>query len=323
MKFGVLLNINHIPRSDTSVAWKALRTLVTRIENGGWASVWLSDHLGPAWPETAPETHTTLEAWSVLAALAASTSRVRLGTLVSNNVLRHPGVLAEMAATVDLIAGGRVTVGLGAGWHEDEARSHGIPFPSTRERFDRLDEACRLLRLLFDSRTPASFRGTYYELSEGRLGVRPVQTHLPLLVGGAGERRTLPILAQHGDIMNFTVPGMVKGPEQVADKIAVLASCCEAIDRDHTEIARTITTWVRVIEDPEEAEVERGRLMPEVSSDLRRHVLPVGSRREVIEALHRYAAAGVDEVIVFGMAPYFHTADDLERLSVEILPEWQ
>ena len=175
-------------------------------ETTGWDGLFYADHFMPdgdatrvAWPE----------AWTTLAALAAQVPRIRIGPLVTGNTYRHPAVLAKMAATVDHISGGRLVLGLGAGWQENEHRQYGIPYYTVKERLERLAEACELLKALFTNET-TTYRGKHYALDNAVLEPKPVQKPLPLLIGGGGEQVTLKLVAVDFD-----------GNEVAADQVLI------------------------------------------------------------------------------------------------------
>ena len=159
--------------------------------------------------------------------MAAHTSRVRCGMLVLGVTYRHPAVVAKMAATIDHVSGGRLELGMGAAWFELEHEQYGIPFPRIGVRMDMLDEACRIMRSLWTQET-TTFEGKHFQLKDARLEPKPVQEHLPLVIGGAGERRTLRIVAEHGDIWN-TFYGDV---DEYRHKLDVLARHCGDVGRD-------------------------------------------------------------------------------------------
>jgi F420-dependent oxidoreductase-like protein len=208
-----------------------------------YESGWLFDHFYPIWSpqREADLTGDCLEGWTMLGGLAAATSRLRLGTIVTGVHYRHPAVLANMAATVDIISGGRLELGIGAGWNEQESGAYGIPLGSLRERFDRFDEACEVLIGLLSNET-TDFTGTYYELAGARCEPKgPQRPHPPILIGGTGEKRTLRAVARYAQ--SWDASGAAT-PEELAHKRAVLASHCEDVGRDPSEITITRHVWV-------------------------------------------------------------------------------
>jgi F420-dependent oxidoreductase-like protein len=192
-------------------------------------SAWTFDHFYPIYGDWEGP---CLEAWVTLGALAQATSRIRIGCLVNGVPYRHPAVLANMAAALDIVSGGRLELGLGAGWNEREANAYGIELGTLTERFDRFDEACDVItRLLRDKST--DFDGRYFTLTDARCEPKgPQRPHPPICIGGGGERRTLPIAAKYAQHWNF--PG--GAPADFARKRDVLHACCGKIGRDPSEI---------------------------------------------------------------------------------------
>jgi F420-dependent oxidoreductase-like protein len=211
---------------------------------------WLFDHFVPI---NGHVEGPCMEGWTLLGALAAATSRVRLGLMVGCNGYRYPAVLAKIATTVDRVSGGRLDMGLGAGWFELEYRMYGIPFPPAAQRIHELDEACQVLKLLWTQEL-SDFEGKYYSLQQARHEPKPVQSpYPPLVLGGGGEKLTLRVVAKHADIYN-----MGGGtPEEVAHKNRVLDEHCAAIGRDPSEIRRSTQFY---LQEPAEVNGLRERL---------------------------------------------------------------
>jgi len=188
----------------------------------GFDSIWFVDHM---WSRGLPDLD-HLEAWTLMAAVAAVTERLRIGTLVLCNSYRNPALLAKMAASLDNLSNGRFTLGLGAGWMEEEYRAYGYPFPSPRVRIEQLDEALALIKRMF-TEPRASFQGKYYAVEEA-----VNKPHPPILIGGAGEKRLLRVVAEHADIWNC--PN--NAAHELDRKLAVLRDHCAAIGRDPAQI---------------------------------------------------------------------------------------
>ncbi len=194
---------------------------------------WLFDHFAPIHSDV---NGPCLEGWTVLAAYAAQTTRLRLGLMVTGNTYRHPAVLAHVAATVDVISDGRLDLGLGAGWNEYEHSSMGIPLYAPGERIRRLGEACEIIKGLFTQHL-TDYDGRYYQLKEARCEPKPVQKpYPPFVIGGGGEQLTLRVVAQHAQVWNFA-----GGPvENFTHKVDVLRQHCAAIGRDPAEIVLSV-----------------------------------------------------------------------------------
>jgi F420-dependent oxidoreductase-like protein len=259
-----------------------------------------------------------MEGWTALAALALATSRVRLGILVTGNTYRHPAVLAKMATTVDHISGGRLEFGLGAAWHTYEHGAFAIPFYTTKERLERLDEAVQVIKLLWTQPRP-KFQGRYYQLDEPPYNPPNVQQpHPPILIGGSGEKRTLRTVARYADATN------VQGtPEEVRRKFEVLEGHCREAGRDYSEIRRTVQLPLFLTDDPafQQRVVQGVRAFRGGSEeDARRSVL-LGSVEDVKAQVREFADAGVQEIIV-AQFPRTHR-ESLLRFSQEVIPAFR
>lgn len=271
----------------------------------GWHGVWIADHFMPDDGSGRPPLTPTLEAGSTIAAVAAAVDGVRLGTLVYGNTYRHPAVVANMAATVDRISQGRFTLGLGAGWQQNEHRQYGIPLPPVRERIDRLEEALQVIRgLLTQERT--TFTGEHYQLVDAVCEPKPVQPRLPLLVGASGEQRMLPLVARHADAWNCW--GL---PDLVRRKSALIDGHCAALGRDPAEITRTAQALVMVTPDAASARERTARApMPAYGGPVDR----------LVEIVADYADAGLDELVVptAGMGELQQVLDTMDLLASQV-----
>jgi F420-dependent oxidoreductase-like protein len=284
-----------------SYAWADVLRVAQHAERSGWEGVWFPDHFMPADGELS---RPVLECWGTLAGLAAVVPRVRLGTLVCGNTYRHPAVLANTAVAADHVSGGRIVLGIGAGWQENEHAAYGIHFGSTRERLDRLEEACQIIRGLRD-RERFTFHGQHYRLDAAPMHPKPVGL-LPLLVGGGGERRTIPIAARYAEEWNAW--GTV---EIFTHKAGVLDRACERAGRDPREVRRSTQALLAL----------RAPGLPRQAYESR---LPVveGRVEQLRDTLGRYAAAGVDEFIVPAFRPQSpdETIALMDALTTEVFP---
>jgi alkanesulfonate monooxygenase SsuD/methylene tetrahydromethanopterin reductase-like flavin-dependent oxidoreductase (luciferase family) len=212
----------YIPQ--VGLSWDELRAKVELCDASGIGSVWFTDHLYPPMLPDLP----SFEAWTTAAALAPLTQRIRLGHLVLCNAFRHPALLAKMAVTLDHACGGRLDLGLGSGSYAPEFDAFGLPFPTARQRAAQLGEALTVLRRLF-TQPAVTFAGDYYTLRDAPSAPRPYQRpHPPIHVGGAGERYTLPLAAQHADVWNCPTYALAELPR----KLDALRAACTAIGRD-------------------------------------------------------------------------------------------
>ncbi len=227
--------------AQQSVTVGVLRDVWRIADDAGFDHCWVFDHLAARGPDPdAP----VFEAWTLIAAMAEVTRRVRIGVMVTGNTYRHPAVLAKVAVTADHLCDGRLEVGMGAGWVEEEHTMLGIEFGSARDRIDKLGEACQVMRLLW-TQPRADFDGRHYRLDGAIAEPKPLQRpHPPLWIGGTGERRTLRVVAQQADAWNVAgaraiTPGTIT-PEEVGRLSQVLDTHCEAVGRDPVTIRRSV-----------------------------------------------------------------------------------
>jgi F420-dependent oxidoreductase-like protein len=287
-------------------AWDDIHEITAHCEQTGWDGVYFADHFMPNGPGAAPLDGDTLECWSVVAALAASVPRLRLAPLVTSVTYRHPAVLANIASAVDQISHGRLTLGVGAGWQENEHAVYGIPLGTVRERMDRFEEAVQILRSLLDQ-PRTTFSGQYFQLQDAPNQPAPVQSKLPLLVGGAGERRTLRIAAKYADEWNSWTT-----PELLAHKVSVLRDHCEQVGRDPGEIHVSTQALLYLSTDQEWLAAKRqAEPGPPVI---------VGTPAEVADIVARYREAGADELIIpdFTLGSKARKKDTCDLFMVEV-----
>jgi F420-dependent oxidoreductase-like protein len=204
-------------------------------DESGFASIWVMDHFFQIRGVGEPG-EPMLEGYSALSFLAGVTQRAKLGTLVTGVIYRHPGILVKTVTALDVLSGGRAYLGIGTGWNEREALGLGVPFPSTRERFERLEETLRISKQMW-SEEVASYEGKHYRLEEPLNSPQALsRPHPPIMIGGMGERRTLRLVAQYADACNLFAHG---GADLIRHKFGVLRGHCEDVGRDYEEIERT------------------------------------------------------------------------------------
>lgn len=271
-----------------------LAEIAQAAEAAGFESLWVMDHLFQLPVDTGwggPD-EPMLEAYATLGFFAGITNGIRLGALVGCSAFREPGLLVKTATTVDVLSGGRLTFGIGAGWYEREARGLGIPWPERRERFARLEETLRIAHQLWtDDRS--AFAGPFTSLAEPIIRPQPLsRPHPPIMIGGNGERRTLRLVARYGDACNF----LVLEPDEIRAKLAVLRTHCEDLGRDVREIEITAL---------DEVDLRPGRMN---SSD-------------VVARAQAQAAAGVQHLIV--NMPDVWDVRHLELIGREVVPALQ
>lgn len=294
---------------EAPITWPELLQLARDLdERSRFDSFWIADSLLANGPPDEPK----LEAWTALAAIAAVTSRMRLGTLVSGNAFRHPALLAKIVTTLDHISGGRVTLGIGAGWPGDHRR-YGIDFWKRAERLERLDEAVQVIKLLWTQRRP-KFDGRHYRLDEPPYSPPNVQQpHPPILIGG-GTDAMLRTIAKYADLASPMI--------DVVEAIGKVDAHCREIGRDPAEIRWTGGGQLFLNDDPamqqraiEYATQQYGT--PE--NEIRRGLF--GSGADVTDGVRRLVDEGVQEIIMFQL-PRVH-AKSLMRFSDEVIPAFQ
>ncbi|BBY96594.1 LLM class F420-dependent oxidoreductase [Mycolicibacterium fallax] len=271
MRFAFKTSPQNTTWADMLAVWQAADEIDV-FESG-----WTFDHFYPIFSDP---TGPCLEGWVTLTALAQATRRLRVGVMVTGVHYRHPAVLANMASALDIISGGRLELGIGAGWNEEESGAYGIELGSIRERFDRFEEACQVLTGLL-SQESTTFHGRYYQLTDARNEPKgPQQPHPPICIGGSGEKRTLPLTARYADHWNF-VGGT---PAEFAHKRDVLAARCADIGRDPAEI--TLSAHVRMEADLDCAKaVEDALALGAEGLDLAIVYLPTPHNPAVVEQL--------------------------------------
>jgi alkanesulfonate monooxygenase SsuD/methylene tetrahydromethanopterin reductase-like flavin-dependent oxidoreductase (luciferase family) len=290
--------------------WQALRAAGIRAEELGYDSLWTWDHL---YPIVGSHHGPMFEGYLTLAAWVAGTSRIRIGLMVGANPFRNPALVGKMVTQLDHMSGGRMICGIGAAWFEEEHHDFGFDFgASVGERLRWLEEAVVILRGMFDGTEPS---GTdHYAARSVRNLPTPVQAHLPILVGGGGERKTLRIVAQHADANNLG-----GGFERVRHKEEVLLRHCAEVGRDPAEIERTANLGVVVIRD---TEAEARRVLGELAAhNGGARAWPnqlVGTPEQVAEELRRFAGIGYRLVIGGFPAPF--DGESMERLAGEVRP---
>jgi F420-dependent oxidoreductase-like protein len=277
LRFGVKTAPQHTTYEAMVAIWRAADALPV------FEHAWLFDHFAPIFSDLDGP---CFEGWTLLAALAAQTQRIRLGLMVTGNTYRHPAVLAKTAATLDAISNGRLDLGIGAGWNEYEHTSMGIPLYAPGERIRRLGEACEIIKRLFTQQL-TDFDGRYYQLKEARCEPKPIQKpYPPFVIGGSGEQLTLRVVARYADIWNFA-GGAAEVFEQ---KRNTLHQHCQEIGRDPAEIECSVQVPVNY-------------------ADL----------GETIRTMQRFVDVGATHLILNLRYPY--PDGIVEQLAAEVVPQ--
>jgi len=288
MKFSVWPN--------SSRPWNEVKSLVTKLEQQGWDGIWYADHYMPNTDDGATVGGDFHECFTVLTALAAVTSKVRLGSLVAPTTVHHPAVLANRAATIDRVSSGRFVLGLGAGWQVNEHRAYGIELFDNKNRVDRFEEAIEIIvRLLSEERV--TFTGRHFSITDAPCEPKPVQSPLPLLVGTGGPRM-LRLTARWASEWNTW-----GSPEAAGAVLKKLEQACDSVGRDSASIHKTVQALVFLVDDDKKAEELRA-LVPADRA-------VIGNVGEMQDVVNRYREAGFDEVCV----PDFTVGNTAEERS--------
>jgi F420-dependent oxidoreductase-like protein len=287
MKLGLQIPSFTWPAGTSGLA-PTLARIGQAAEDADFASLWVMDHFFQIGMIGKPE-EPMLEGYSALNFLAAVTRRIRLGTLVTGVIYRQPGILVKTMTSLDILSGGRAYFGIGAGWYEREALGLGVPFPPLKERFERLEETLQIALQMWSGKV-GSYNGQHYRLAETLNSPQPLsKPHPPILIGGVGEKKTLPLVAKYGDACNLYAFDSL---EVVRAKLEVLRRNCEAIGRPYDDIERTAI----------------GRL--DVSSS--------SSVREAIEYCRSVNNAGIEHLII--SVPNDYEIAPIERIGKQIIP---
>src|SRR5258707_5851736 len=301
LKFGLLVpqgwTMDLAGIKDPVEAYETMTRVAQTADEVGFASVWLVDHFHTI---PRPSQEVTFECWMSTAALARDTRTIRIGQMVTCNSYRHPALLAKMASTVDVLSHGRLNVGIGAGWYEHEYRAYGYAYPDAPLRLRQLREAVQVMLAMWKEQE-AHFEGTYYQVRGAINQPKGVQKpHIPILIGGGGEKVTLKLVAQYGDACN-----VLGDLETTKHKLAVLKEHCETVGRDYATIHCTTGTVCSVADSDEEA---LALLPAHVKGQLRDTSL-VGSPETIRQRIAALEALGIHELIID-----FLSATDLTSL---------
>ena len=318
MDLGVMIE------GQEGLGWELWRRIVRVTEDTGFESLWRSDHFHSL---SGPRDRDALETFISFVVAAEESERIRFGPLVASMTFRHPSLLARMAAQLDELSGGRFILGVGAGWNVGEHEAFGLPFPSLRERMDRLEEGIQVvLALLGDE--PASFEGRYYQLREALSYPKPLQRPLPLLIGGRGERRTLQMAARYAQEWNFAGIEL----DEYRRLASVLARHCDEAGRDPADVRHSQMAGFVIGRDEAEQRSHLERIAvqaPALVQQSFEEMLPVlaargwliGTPGAIVEQIGRCEEAGITRIML-----QHHAMTDfasLELIAARVLPQVQ
>ena len=278
---------------DTSQIIDSLKKLATTAENNGFDSFWVMDHFHQI-PMIGKVEEPMLESWTTLSVLAGLTTKIKLGTLVTGIMYRYPAVLAKVAATLDVLSKGRLFMGIGAAWNEDESHAYGIHFPPASERLSRLEEAIQIIHKMWTEEPSASFNGKYYQIRNAYCNPKPIQKPAPpILVGGGGERKTLKIVAKYADACNLF--GSV---ETVKRKLNILKEHCKTIGRDYDSILKTKLAIIVVDDDKQTSEKKIEQIFKGMPEEQIREFAIYGTPEDVLKQIELFEQVDIQYLIV-------------------------
>ena len=312
----VLFGVN-IPQAGSD--YNTMKRVMLECEKLGFDFAWISDHL-----QDLSSSKPYFESWTTLAALAAETNRIRLTTVLMNNLFRHPSLLAKMSATLDVISNGRLNLGIGAGWYSEECESYGIPFPKPLERIQRLEEAIQIIRAMW-TRDNVTFAGKYYSLKNASLTPKPIQKpHPPIWTGIMyGGRRMLKTIAKYADA--WTISSLyLPTPEELQQTKNSVDENCRAIGRDTNQIRQALGVGCVVDEDEKIVRVKVEKFKP-ASIDLRdysaKQVRLEGTPPQIVEKLRAYTDVGVTSFVM--NFPDISSIEPIRLFSEKVMPAFR
>lgn len=292
---------------DASQIIDSLKNLATKAEKLGFDSFWVMDHFHQI-SGVGKQEDPMLEGWTTISVLSGITSKIRLGTLVTGITYRHPSVLAKMGATLDVLSKGRLFMGIGAAWNQEESLAYGIPFFPNKDRLLRLEEAIQIIRKMWTEEEPAAtFNGKYYQISNAYCNPKPIQKPSPpIMVGGSGERHTLKIVAKYADACN-----LYGSAETVKRKLSILNEHCKSVGRDYDSILKTKLGFVIIDNDKEMVEKRKRQISKVIPEDRVREFVIYGTPEDVLKQIELLEDVGVQYLVV-DLEPY----RELEALEI-------
>jgi F420-dependent oxidoreductase-like protein len=293
--------------------WQTALEIAELIEELGYDSIWLYDHFHNV-PRPAHEA--VFECWMTAAALSQATSRVRIGQMVGCNSYRSPAVLAKMTSTFDVISGGRLDWGIGAGWYENEYKGYGFDFPAPKVRIGMLRESVEIVKSMW-TQPETTYDGTYYKLDRAHCDPKPLQDpHPPIWIGGGGEQLTLRVVARHADVSNFGGK-----PHEWARKAEILKDHCKAVGRDYDEIRKTISGEMMIRETEAEIDAIGSRSLWGEPLESWKAGNLVGTPEQVAEKVQAYVDLGCT-----GFVPWcadYPSTENLQLFAEKVIPQFR
>jgi F420-dependent oxidoreductase-like protein len=296
MQFGLQhpnFSLDYNSQTSHSQIIDSLKELITKAENSGFDSFWVMDHFHQIQFVGKPE-EPMLEGWTTISVLAGITSKIKLGTLVTGVIYRYPSILAKIAATLDVLSKGRLFMGIGAAWNEQESLAYGISYPSIQERMLRLEEALQIIRKMWTEKPSASFNGKYYKIQNAYCNPKPIQKPSPpILVGGSGEKRTLRIVAKYADACN-----LFGSAETVRKKLNILKEHCKSIGRDYDSILKSKLGAIVIDDNKEMAKSRVQQTFKGIPEEQINEFVMYGTPEDILREIELLEQAGIQYLIV-------------------------
>jgi F420-dependent oxidoreductase-like protein len=301
-----------IQTGQQNVAWQDMLALWQKADRWGYDSLWNFDHFYPIFVD--PE-GPCLEAWTMLSALAQATTRARIGTMVNGNTYRNPCLTAKMAATLDHVSGGRLNLGIGAGWFELEHRAMGFDFKTVPKRLAALDEACQIIKGMF-TQPRTTLHGKHYTVTDVIALPKPLQQpHPPILIGGTGEKVLLKLVAKHADMWNAS-----GSAERMGQLIEVIGRHGEAVGRDTSAIEKTVMIALAYAADAKRQQFVCNLIggMFGTTPEIARKAIMIGDKQECLDTIERYGKVGVTHFIFMLFQPIHE--EEIQAFAEDVMP---
>jgi F420-dependent oxidoreductase-like protein len=303
-----------IQTGQQDCTWERMRDFWQKVDAWGYDSLWAFDHFYPIF---VPDPHgPCMESWTLLGALSQHTKRARIGAMVNGNTYRNPALTAKMAATLDQICGGRLNLGLGAGWFELEHNSLGFDFKTLPQRLEALDESCQIIKGMF-SQDKTTLRGKHYDVVDAVCNPKPVQQNVPLMIGGHGERVLLKIVAQYADMWNMTNADAA----EMRRLIGIIERHADTVGRDADQVEKTLMLAMAYNPPKQRDEMLNGliAMMAQTTPDKARERIVIGSKQECIDRIESFIKAGVTHFIFMQVWPMI-VDDEVQAFAEEVIP---
>jgi len=296
MKYGLQIpNFNLGQDFDTeSPLHKVLGKLIVDAEKFGFDSFWVMDHFHQISLLGEPS-EPMLEGWTTISFLAALTSRIRIGTLVTGVIYRYPSVLAKIGSTLDVLSNGRLFLGIGAAWNEEESLAYGIHFPTIKDRFSMLEESVQIIRKMWSKEeNEITFNGRFFKIQNAYCNPKPIQNPMPpIMVGGSGEKRTLQIVSKYADACN-----LFGSTKTIKNKLSILKEHCKRNNRTYENILKTKLATVIFDDNNTTADKKISQRFNGISDEEKREFLIYGNPDQVQKQIEELNDAGIDYLIV-------------------------